>query len=94
MTAEPAEQLAERRIRESIEAQQGLLDAAVVGSVARSAGLIAGALREGGKVLAFGNGGSAADAMHFAAELVGRYLLERLPFERQLDIGETRTAGV
>jgi D-sedoheptulose 7-phosphate isomerase len=38
---------------------------------------IAARLRAGGKVLAFGNGGSAADAQHFAAELVGRYLRER-----------------
>ena len=33
----------------------------------------------GGKVLACGNGGSAADAQHFVAELVGRYLEERRP---------------
>src|SRR6185503_3337399 len=38
---------------------------------------IAAALRSGGKVLTFGNGGSAADAQHFAAELVGRYLKNR-----------------
>ncbi|HET6898233.1 MAG TPA: SIS domain-containing protein, partial [Vicinamibacteria bacterium] len=38
---------------------------------------IAQTLREGGKVLTFGNGGSAADAQHFAAEIVGRYLKER-----------------
>jgi D-sedoheptulose 7-phosphate isomerase len=35
------------------------------------------ALAAGGKVLAFGNGGSAADAQHFAAELVGRFMRER-----------------
>jgi D-sedoheptulose 7-phosphate isomerase len=35
------------------------------------------ALRAGRKVLAFGNGGSAADAQHLAAELVGRYLYDR-----------------
>lgn len=34
-------------------------------------------LRGGGKVLVFGNGGSAADAQHLAAELVGRYLYDR-----------------
>jgi len=34
-------------------------------------------LRQGKKVLVFGNGGSAADAQHFAAELVGRFLKER-----------------
>jgi len=77
MTTEPAEALAERRIRESIEGQQGLLDPGVVGAVARAAELIVDSLRAGGKVLAFGNGGSAADATHFAAELVGRYLLDR-----------------
>jgi len=38
---------------------------------------IAQTLRAGGKVLTFGNGGSAADAQHFAAELVGRYLKNR-----------------
>lgn len=39
--------------------------------------MMAGALRAGRKVLAFGNGGSAADAQHFAAELVNRYGFER-----------------
>src|SRR5262249_57478708 len=33
----------------------------------------------GGRVYAFGNGGSAADAQHLAAELVGRYMRERAP---------------
>jgi len=34
-------------------------------------------LKQGGKILIFGNGGSAADAQHIAAELVGRYKKER-----------------
>src|SRR5262249_7606011 len=34
-------------------------------------------LKNGGKVIFFGNGGSAADAQHLAAELTGRYLKER-----------------
>jgi D-sedoheptulose 7-phosphate isomerase len=38
---------------------------------------IARALKAGGSVLVFGNGGSAADAQHFAAELLGRYEHER-----------------
>jgi D-sedoheptulose 7-phosphate isomerase len=38
---------------------------------------MAESLRAGGKVLAFGNGGSAADAQHLAAELVGRFLRAR-----------------
>jgi len=40
-------------------------------------GRIAQALRAGGKLLVFGNGGSAADAQHFAAELQGRFQRER-----------------
>lgn len=36
-------------------------------------------LRNGGKILVFGNGGSAADAQHFAGEIVGRFLQERGP---------------
>ncbi|MDQ7911201.1 SIS domain-containing protein [Phytohabitans sp. ZYX-F-186] len=36
-------------------------------------------LERGGTVYTFGNGGSAADAQHFAAELVGRYLRDRRP---------------
>ena len=37
-------------------------------------------LKEGGKLITSGNGGSAADAQHFAAELSGRFLKERRPF--------------
>jgi len=47
------------------------------GPVLRTAEAIVAALRHGGKVLVFGNGGSASDAQHFAAELVGRYQRER-----------------
>jgi len=46
-------------------------------SVATSAQLCIDCLRNGGKILLFGNGGSAADAQHIAAELVGRYKVER-----------------
>ena len=41
--------------------------------------LLFGALTNNGRVLACGNGGSAADAQHFIAELVGRFERERLP---------------
>jgi D-sedoheptulose 7-phosphate isomerase len=77
MTTEPAARLAERRIRESLDAQQRLLEPATVAAVVRAADTLATALKEGRKVLVFGNGGSAADATHLAAELVGRFLLER-----------------
>jgi D-sedoheptulose 7-phosphate isomerase len=42
-----------------------------------AASAVVEALRAGNKVLVFGNGGSAADAQHFAAELVGRFMRER-----------------
>ena len=42
-----------------------------------AAAAIIGALRAGGKLLLFGNGGSAADAQHVAAEFVGRFQRER-----------------
>ena len=41
--------------------------------------LMVDALRQGGKILSCGNGGSAADAQHFAAELVNRFERERPP---------------
>jgi D-sedoheptulose 7-phosphate isomerase len=43
----------------------------------RAADLIIEALRDGGRVLAAGNGGSAAEAQHLTAEFVGRFLRER-----------------
>ena len=42
-------------------------------AVVKAASAIAAALKQGRAVFTFGNGGSAADAQHFAAELVGRY---------------------
>ena len=47
--------------------------------IARGIELMAGSLRSGGKILACGNGGSAGDAQHFAAELVNRFERERPP---------------
>ncbi len=47
--------------------------------IVQVAKLIATAFREGHKVLLFGNGGSATDAAHLAAEFVGRYKRERAP---------------
>jgi len=48
-------------------------------SITRAAELMRDALLGGHRVLICGNGGSAADAQHIAAELVGRYVLERRP---------------
>lgn len=49
----------------------------IVPDVERSAAILLAALGRGKKVLVCGNGGSAADSQHFAAELVGRYKRER-----------------
>jgi D-sedoheptulose 7-phosphate isomerase len=45
--------------------------------IAEAGSLILKRLKAGGKLIAFGNGGSAADAQHIAAEFVGRYRAER-----------------
>ena len=50
-----------------------------VRTMVRVAGVVVGCLRSGGKVLFCGNGGSAADAQHLAAELVGRQNYDRGP---------------
>src|SRR3546814_5418181 len=60
----------------SIAAKQATLAVALPSLTCAAQGLAA-ALAAGRKVLACGNGGSAADAQHFAAELTGRYERER-----------------
>jgi D-sedoheptulose 7-phosphate isomerase len=51
-------------------------NADAIGEIAR---LIQGVFRRGNKILIFGNGGSAADAQHIAAEFVNRFLFDRAP---------------
>ena len=66
--------------------RRAVLDVALAGLTARGAVLaevavrLVDTLRTGHKVLAVGNGGSAAEAQHFAAELVGRFKRERAPY--------------
>lgn len=48
-------------------------------ALAQAVDVMTGCLMNGGKILACGNGGSAADAQHFAAELVNRFEMERPP---------------
>lgn len=65
-----------RAILESVEVKTEL--AKRQGSIiTQVAGLLVGTFRLGGKVVFFGNGGSAADAQHVAGELVGRFLMKR-----------------
>jgi D-sedoheptulose 7-phosphate isomerase len=65
-----------QRLRESAELKLSL-GPAVLEPLQALIAATGRALRQGHKLLVFGNGGSAADAQHIAAELVGRYLRER-----------------
>jgi D-sedoheptulose 7-phosphate isomerase len=67
-------------IRESIEVNQRVA-AECLGGVVEMARIIANALRKGRKVVFFGNGGSAADAQHIVAELVGQFKTLRPPLD-------------
>jgi D-sedoheptulose 7-phosphate isomerase len=73
------DELIRRRFAEGAAVKQALQAPEHVAFTQRCAALIAEALRGGGRVLLCGNGGSAADATHLAAELVGRFYLERRP---------------
>ncbi len=63
-------------LQDHLEVSRRLLDGQVP-AIARIAEIVGDALRAGGKVVLFGNGGSAADAQHIAAELVNRFLQTR-----------------
>ena len=71
----------EARITSSIEASIGvkerLLSTEIVSSVAKVSEILVNAFEQGNKVFLFGNGGSAADAQHIAAEFVGRFAFDR-----------------
>lgn len=70
--------VAARRIVDSISVKKLLLDdESFVETLEQTALRIADAVRAGHKVMFMGNGGSAADAQHLAAEFTGRYLRER-----------------
>jgi D-sedoheptulose 7-phosphate isomerase len=70
-------QLIESLVKESIEAKKQLLAEEQVGTIEQIARKMIAALAVGKKVLAFGNGGSAADAQHLVAELVCRFQINR-----------------
>jgi D-sedoheptulose 7-phosphate isomerase len=59
--------------------QAAAKDAALLRLVAEIAQAIEASMRAGGKLLIAGNGGSAADAQHLAAEFLSRYLVDRRP---------------
>src|SRR5438309_8227928 len=73
--ASPAEEI-RRQLEESARVKQGFSNE-LIGRIAQFAEKSAAALRAGGKIVFFGNGGSAADAQHLAAELVVKLRAER-----------------
>lgn len=68
-----------QRLEESAQIKQAIAKSKI-SEIADIANLIITAYRAGGKVILFGNGGSAADAQHIAGELVGQFALKRQAF--------------
>ena len=68
----------QRAVADSIRLQEQFF-AARGEAVVAAARMLAGVFQEGGKLLLFGNGGSAADAQHLAAEFVNKFQVERPP---------------
>jgi len=66
-----------RLLRETADSLRVISESDYSEAVERALTLLEEAFRAGRTLLAFGNGGSSADAQHLCAELVGRFLLER-----------------
>ena len=67
-----------KSIQASIAAKEKLLhDVEVVSTISKVIEVVVSALKQGNKLILFGNGGSAADAQHIAAEFVGRFAFDR-----------------
>jgi len=72
--------LIQNSIREGIAVKQAMLaDEIFLQKIEHGAQMLANTFRKGGKALFCGNGGSAADAQHIAAELSGRFYTDRAP---------------
>ncbi len=68
------------RIQRSIDVKQKMAaDDRLIGAIEAAASAMTGCFKNGNKVLFCGNGGSAADAQHLAAELSGRFYFDRPP---------------
>jgi len=71
-------------IQQSIELKQQILtDEQLIQTISEVADICSNAFCEGNKVLFCGNGGSAADAQHLAAELSGRFYFDREPLDAE-----------
>ncbi len=65
-------------LKESIDVKSNSIKANM-DLIIKGADMLAGCITSGHKILIFGNGGSAADAQHIAAEFVNRFIIERPP---------------
>jgi D-sedoheptulose 7-phosphate isomerase len=83
-------------IKDSIKVKEDFLaDEKNIGLIKEAADFCIDTFKKGGKVLFCGNGGSAADAQHIAAELSGRYLLDREPlFAEALHVNSSFVTAV
>jgi len=70
------ERCVKNSLAKSIEVQRRVLET-LVGPIVEAAQMVADSFKKGKKVVLMGNGGSAADAQHLAAEFVGRFQKER-----------------
>lgn len=70
-------ELIKAELQESIEVRNNI-STKFMPQIEQAARLLIAALKQGNKIFFFGNGGSAADAQHLAAELIGRYKKERM----------------
>lgn len=73
----PSVELVQQRLAETIAVKQQMQQGDVAAQTVEVARAIIVSLRAGGKVIFFGNGGSAQDAGHLAAELMGRFAFDR-----------------
>jgi D-sedoheptulose 7-phosphate isomerase len=91
-TAENRELIARigRQFTESAETKLAARDK-LSAQIARAVEMMAGALLANGKILACGNGGSAADAQHFAGEMLNRFERERPPLSAMALTTDTST---
>ncbi len=70
------QEMIKAELKESIETKNQVLKT-LVPQIEKAARMMIDALKAGNKILFFGNGGSAADSQHLAAELIGRYRKDR-----------------
>ena len=79
-----------QRIKQAIELKATILsDAILIGRIQQASNLIIKAYHSGNKTLFCGNGGSAADAQHLAAELSGKFYLDRAPIHADVCHGNS-----